>query len=175
MNFDINKTIDILQRTPLVLEFLLKDISDDLAFNNEGHNTFSPFDVIGHLIHGEKTDWIPRMEIILSDHLDKTFEPYDRFAQFKESEGKTINQLLVEFKIFREKNIELLKSMNFTDTDFLKIGIHPSLGVVTLQELIATWVVHDLNHIAQITRVMSKNYKHEVGPWIDYLPILTKH
>ena len=175
MYFDINQSIDILQRTPDVLESLLENISDEWAFNNEGPETFSPFDVLGHLVHGEKTDWIARMEIILSNSDNKTFEPFDRFAQFEESKGKTMNQLLSEFKILRNKNIEILKAKNLIESDFSKIGIHPSLGEVTLKDLLATWTVHDLGHIAQITRVMSKNYKEEVGPWLDYLPILTRH
>lgn len=174
MNFDINKSIDILQRTPAVLESLLENISDDWVFSNEGPDTFSPFDVLGHLVHGEKTDWIARMEIILSESSNKTFEPFDRFAQFEESKGKTINQLLSEFKLLRNKNIEILKAKNFIESDFSKIGIHPSLGEVTLKDLLATWTVHDLGHIAQVTRVMSKCYKEEVGPWLDYLPILTR-
>lgn len=175
MNFDINKSIDILQRTPAVLESLLENISDDWAFANEGPDTFSPFDVLGHLVHGEKTDWIVRMEIILSDSENKTFEPFDRFAQFEESKGKSINQLLSEFKSLRNKNIEILQSKNFIESDFAKLGLHPSLGEVTLKDLLATWTVHDLGHIAQITRVMSKCYKDEVGSWLDYLPILTRH
>lgn len=175
MNFDLDKTIDILQRTPSVLEFLLKDISNDWALNNEGKDTFSPFDVLGHLVHGEKTDWVPRMEIILSNKAVKTFQPYDRFAQFEESKGKTMNQLLQEFKILRQQNIDLLKLKNFTEYDLLKTGTHPKFGNVSLQELLATWAVHDLSHIAQITRVMSKHYKDDVGPWIEYLPILTRH
>lgn len=175
MNFDVNKSIDILQRTPVVLVSLLENITDEWAFTNEGPDTFSPFDVLGHLVHGEKTDWIARMEIILSDKSDKTFEPFDRFAQFEESKGKTMNQLLSEFKTLRNKNIGILQSKNLTESDLNKIGMHPSLGEVTLKDLLATWTVHDLGHIAQITRVMSKNYKEEVGPWLDYLPILTRH
>lgn len=174
MNFNLNKSIDILQRTPSVLESLLKDIPDDWAFCNEGKDTFSPFDVLGHLLHGEKTDWIPRLEIILSDKLNKTFEPYDRFAQFEESKGKTMNQLLSEFKIIRQQNVDLLKSKNFTENDFTKIGVHPTLGSVTLIELLSAWTVHDMSHIAQIMRVMCKHYKQDVGPWMEYLPILNR-
>ena len=175
MNFDLDKSIDMLQRTPSVIDSLLKDISDDWALTNEGKDTFSPFDVVGHLIHGEKTDWVPRMEIILSNKADKTFQPYDRFAQFEESKGKTTNQLLIEFKTLRQQSLELLKSKNLSERDFLKTGMHPKFGRVTLQQLLATWTVHDLSHIAQITRVLCKQYKQEVGPWLDYLPILTRH
>lgn len=175
MNFNLEKSIDILQRTPSVLEFLLKDISDDWCLNNEGADTFSPFDVVGHLIHGERSDWVPRMELILSNKPDKTFQPYDRFAQFEESKGKTMNQLLTEFKTLRRQNIALLRSKNPGPDDFTKTGTHPRFGDVTLQQLLATWTVHDLSHIAQITRVMCKHYSQDVGPWIEYLPILTRH
>jgi DinB superfamily len=172
--YNLTESIGILARTPIVLESLLLDIPKAWALNNEGKDTFSPFDVVGHLIHGEKTDWVARMEIILSDNADKTFERYDRFAQFNDSEGKTLNQLLAEFKTLRKKNLEILQSKNLQDNDLLKTGIHPSFGAVTLLQLLSTWSVHDLSHIAQITRVMCKQYKEEVGPWINYLPILTR-
>lgn len=157
-----------------MLESLLQNLSKEWAHNNEGAETFSPFDVVGHLIHGEKADWVPRIEIILSDKVNKTFQPYDRFAQFKDSEGKTMNQLLDEFRALRAKNLELLKAKNLQEKDLVKTGTHPAFGSVTLQQLLSTWTVHDLSHIAQITRVMCKQYKEEVGPWIHYLPILTR-
>jgi len=174
MEFSIDKVIEVLERTPFVLEKLLQNISPAWAMNNEGKDTFSPYDVLGHLIHGEKTDWIPRLEIILSNSKDRTFHRYDRFAQFTESEGKTLNELVAEFKELRKKNIETLKSKNPGENDLIKTAIHPSLGIVTLQQLLATWAVHDLSHIAQIARVMAKQYKEEVGPWVEYLPILTR-
>ena len=174
MKFNLKRSIEILERTPFVLENILQDISQEWAMTNEGKDTFSPYDVLGHLIHGEKTDWVVRLEIILSDKADKTFEPYDRFAQFTESKDKTLNQLLMEFKMFRIKNMERLNSKNLTENDMSKTGKHPVLGIVTLQQLLATWTVHDLSHIAQITRVMAKQYKEEVGPWINFLPILTR-
>jgi hypothetical protein len=130
------------------------------------------YDIIGHLIHAEKTDWITRAEIILSEKTDKTFEPFDRFAQFKESEGKSLVQLLDEFTTIRKKNIERLVSKKLTDKNLQEKGNHPVFGDVTLSQLLATWVVHDLNHIAQIARVMAYQYKAEVGPWIKYLRIL---
>lgn len=172
--YQLAESIGILSRTPLVLDSLLHNMPASWVMNNEGENTFSPFDVVGHLLHGEKADWVPRMEIILSDKPNKTFEPYDRFAQFRDHEGKTLNQLLKEFKTLRALNIETLKSKNLQENDLLKTGIHPSFGAVTLQQLLSTWTVHDLSHIAQITRVMCKQYKEEVGPWINYLPILTR-
>jgi len=175
MTFDLKKSIDILERTPFTLGYLLNDISEEWALSNEGDDTFSPFDVLGHLIHGEKTDWIPRLKIILSNKADKTFRPYDRFAQYEESKGKTMNQLLEEFKQLRQQNLFLLRSENLKEEDFSKTGIHPKLGTVTLSQLIATWTVHDLSHIAQIARVMCKQYKNEVGPWIEFMGILTRY
>lgn len=174
MNFNLKQSLEILERTPVVLEYLLRGISDDWAMNDEGEETFSPYDVIGHLIHGEKTDWIARMEIILSDKKEKTFTPYDRFAQFEESEGISLNDLLTEFKIARDRNIRILLSKDLTDDDLDRTGIHPKFGEVTLRQLLSTWTVHDLTHLAQISRVMAKQYKEEVGPWLEYLPLLTR-
>lgn len=172
MNFTVEKSIEILERTPGVLHTMLQNISDDWTSCNEGKETWSAYDIIGHLVNGEKTDWVPRMEIILSDAADKAFTPFDRFAQFEESGGKSLRQLLDEFQILRRKNIEILRSKKLTDKNLDEKGIHPAFGEVTLSQLLATWVVHDLNHIAQISRVMAKHYKTEVGPWIEYLGIL---
>lgn len=174
MQFDLPKSIEILSRTPSVLEALLNGISKEWILNNEGPETWSPFDVVGHLIHGEKTDWIPRMERILSDKSNKTFEPFDRFAQFEQSKGKSLAQLLHEFKDRRLQNIAILQSKNITSADLLKTGNHPAFGAVTLEQLLSTWVAHDLGHVAQISRVMAKQYKEAVGPWRQYLPVLDK-
>lgn len=174
MTFNLTKSIEILERTPLVLKTLLTGLSNDWIHNNEGEETWSAFDVMGHLIHGEKTDWLVRTELILSDKPDKTFAPFDRFAQFEESKGKTTSQLLQEFEQLRTKNLELLKSKAIASEDLHKTGIHPAFGAVTLEQLLACWVAHDLGHIAQISRVMAKQYKDEVGPWRNYLPILDK-
>ena len=143
---------------------LLLNLSDRWTRPNEGGETWSAFDIVGHLIHGEKTDWIPRAAIILSSNPTKEFEAFDRFAQFEESKGKSLLQLLEEFKLLREKNIQLLLSMEINEEKLSLTGTHPDFGVVTLSQLLATWVVHDLNHIAQVTRVMAKQYKDEVGP-----------
>jgi len=140
--------------------------------NNEGGETWSVFDVIGHLIHGEKTDWITRMEIILSEGGNKEFKTFDRFAQLEESKGKSLEQLLKEFLAARELNLAKLISFKLTENDFKKTGIHPKFGAVTLSQLIAAWTVHDLDHISQISRVMSKQYKDPSGPWIEYMKIL---
>ena len=171
MHFNLSPSIEILERTPNVLIAMLENVSTEWTSNNHGTGTWSVYDVVGHLIHGEKTDWIPRVKIILSDKADKIFEPFDRLAQFKESRGSTLSQLLTEFKALREKNIGILVSEQLTEKDMEQKGIHPEFGEVTLRQLLATWVVHDLNHIAQITRVMAKQYKAEVGPWVKYLGI----
>jgi uncharacterized damage-inducible protein DinB len=172
MKFNITQAIEILERTPSTLGTLLDGLSEEWTENNEGEESWSPYDVVGHLIHGEKTDWIKRLEIVLADGGSKIFEPFDRFAQFEESKGKTLNQLLAEFKDIRTENLQYLKSKNLNRNDFEKVGIHPALGEATLENLLSTWVVHDLNHLSQISRVMAKQYKDSVGPWVEYLPIL---
>ena len=174
MTFDLNKSISILENTPMVLKSLLSGLSEDWTHVNEGPETWSPFDVVGHLVHGEKTDWIPRIFIIMNDSEEKTFTPFDRFAQFEESKGKTLEDLLNEFEILRNQNLQQLKSFGFTGTVLKRKGIHPELGEVTLAQVIATWVTHDLGHIAQISRVMAKQYKNEVGPWTAYISILSQ-
>lgn len=171
MTFDISKSIEILERTPSVLRTLLGGISHEWIMENEGKDTWSPYDVVGHLIHGEKTDWIPRAQIILSDSDDKTFVPFDRFAQM-EGENASLEELLTEFEALRKENLEILKSLDLQPTHLEKTGIHPELGSASLKELLTTWTVHDLGHIAQISRVMAKQYKDEVGPWKAYLGIL---
>jgi hypothetical protein len=172
MEFNLARSIEILERTPDVLISLLQNLSPDWTTKNEGGETWSAFDVIGHLIHGERTDWTQRLEIILSETGENKFKVFDRFAQFEESKGKTLNQLLDEFKSVRNKNIEIIKSKNLTSADENKKGIHPSFGEVTLSQLLSTWTAHDLGHIAQICRVMAKQYKEAVGPWIEYMRIL---
>jgi uncharacterized damage-inducible protein DinB len=174
MEFSIQNSADILERTPKVLSLMLNNISVEWTGANEGEGTWSVFDVVGHLIHGEKTDWIPRLNIILSSSDQKTFEAFDRYAQLREPEVKTLEQLLAEFEELRRSNIEYLRSKNISEKDLQKKGIHPAFGEVTLAQLLSTWVVHDLNHLGQIARVMAKQYKKEVGPWIEYLGILQR-
>ncbi len=172
MNFSLSKSLQILERSPDVLLVMLQDLSGDWTLANEGADTWSVFDVVGHLIEGEKTDWIPRLAIILSNSPTKTFEPFDRFAQLEQSKGKTLTELLGEFKRLRGKNIEYLKSRDLSEGDMERRGIHPEFGAVSLSQLLSTWTVHDLNHIAQISRIMAKQYKSSVGPWKEYLRIL---
>jgi hypothetical protein len=172
MKYDLNKSIEILERTPQTLKQLLSGLHEDWLMNNEGPDTFSPYDVVGHLVHGEKTDWRPRVQRILKDGNTKTFDLFDRFAMYEESKGKSIDQLLQKFEDIRKENIKWFKSLNLTEKDLDKKGMHPKLGEVTLRNLLATWVIHDLTHIAQITRVMAKQYKEDMGPWVEFFRIV---
>ncbi len=173
-NFSITKSIEILESTPKVIESFLEGLSDEWISQNEGGESWSPFDILGHLVHGEKTDWINRTETILKYGKEKTFKPFDRFAQFDDSKGKSLSELLDEFKTLRKRNIKRLTEMNIQESDLNKEGIHPHFGKVTLKELLSTWVVHDLGHIRQIARVMAKQYKDEIGPWKEYLPVVNE-
>jgi uncharacterized damage-inducible protein DinB len=172
MKFSLEKSIEVLEQTPIVLGAMIQHLSEDWTSANEGDETWTVYDVVGHLIHGEKTDWIPRMEIILSDTPEKRFVPFDRFAQSEESKGKSLTQLLDEFTALRKRNLEILLSKNLTEQQLEQTGVHPAFGEVTLAQLLSTWVVHDLDHISQISRVMAKQYAVEVGPWKEYLKIL---
>ena len=172
MDFQISKTIEILSQTPTTVKSLLGNLSDEWNFASDGENSWSPFDVIGHYIHGEETDWIPRAEIILSQGENLTFEPFDRFAQLDKSEGKTMSELLETFVNLRQKNIEILTSWNLTDEQLKLKGIHPELGEVTLEQLLAAWAVHDLTHVRQLVSVLAKQYTENVGAWKQYLSIL---
>lgn len=172
MDFSIQSSLQILEKTPSVIETMLEGLDEQWIINNEGPGTWSPYDIVGHYIHGEKTDWISRMKIILGNNPDKHFIPFDRFAQFGESKGKSLHELLAEFKKLRAENLEELKQVEFTDEVLNKPGIHPNFGVVTLQQLLSAWVVHDLTHIYQISRVLSKQYEKAVGPWKEFLGVL---
>jgi len=172
MTYDVKEAVQILERTPAVLQTLLSGLTPGWVMNNEGPDTFSPFDVVGHLIHGEKTDWVIRAKIILATGTAKPFAPWNRFAQMEESKGKTLDHLLQEFAALRKGNINWLNAAALTEADLDKTGTHPVLGQVSLRHLLATWAVHDLTHIAQITRVMAKQYKEEIGPWAGFFRIL---
>ena len=150
-------------------------MAEGWARGNEGPDTFSPFDVVGHLIDGEETDWIPRARIILAQGAARRFDPYDRLRHRSRNAERSLGSLLAEFATLRAANLDLLRSWNLTDRELALEGEHPSLGSVTLRQLIATWVVHDLGHIAQVARVMAKQYREDVGPWVEYLPVLTDH
>jgi hypothetical protein len=172
MKYSLERSYEILDRTPAVLQALLAGLPDDWVMPNEGPETFSPYDVIGHLVHGEKTDWVVREKMILEFGNTQTFVKWNRFAQYEESKGKSLQQLLDEFAAIRKENMVWFKSLNLTEGDLDKKGMHPVLGEVTLRNLLATWVVHDLTHLAQITRVMAKQYKEEMGLWPEFFRIL---
>ncbi len=172
MKFNLDDAIEVLSRTPSVLNAMLAGLPDEWTKQNEGPETWSPYDVVGHLAHGERTDWIARLKMILEYGESRTFEPFDRFAQFEESKGKTLDELLDEFTAARERNLAVLREWALTGDDLEKTGRHPEFGSVKLRELLATWTVHDLAHLAQIARTMAKQYGTEVGPWTAYLSIL---
>ena len=174
MAFELSEGIAVLERTPAAFRALLGGLPAPWIACDEGPDTFSPFDNLGHLIHGERTDWIPRARIILAQGATRRFEPYDRFAQSRESAGKTLAELLDEFATLRAANLATLRSWNLVEAQFALEGAHPALGQVTLRQLLATWVAHDLGHIAQTTRVMAKRYRDAVGPWREYLPIMDR-
>ena len=172
MNFQLAAAAEILKQTPYTLQRMLEGLSEDWTVSSGNRESWGVYDVIGHLIHGEETDWIPRAEIILAQGENPTFVPFDRVAQFERSKGKSIDDLLTEFAYLRNTNLETLARWELTTGQFELKGMHPELGEVTLEQLIATWVVHDLNHISQVARILSKKYESEVGPWKAYLSIL---
>ena len=175
MDFDLRLATEILERTPATLGALLRGIGTPWARGTEGPDTFSPFDNIGHLIDGEETDWIPRARIVLAQAEQRRFQPYDRFRHRARNKNRTLDSLLDEFARLRAENIRIVGSWHLTESQLELSGEHPSLGPVTLRQLLAAWVVHDLGHIAQVARVMAKQYRADVGPWVPFLPVLTDH
>ncbi|HEX6370971.1 MAG TPA: DinB family protein [Longimicrobium sp.] len=174
MQFQLTDALQILERTPATFRALLGGLTETWTAPNEGPETFSAFDNVGHLIHGERTDWIERARIILAQGPDRRFEPYDRFAQQRESQGKSMADLLDEFEQLRARNLATLRGWNLTAAELALQGEHPALGPVTLRQLLSTWVAHDLGHLAQTARVMARQYRDEVGPWRQYLPVLDR-
>lgn len=172
MNFSFDDAVPILRGTPAVLRIWLSELPNTWIKANGGPDTWSPYDIVGHLIHGERTDWIPRLELLLQFGAERPFTPFDRFAQFEASGGKTLPELLETFAELRAANLTRLQSLGLTPEDLDRGGLHPELGPVTLGELLATWVAHDLSHIAQIARVMGRQYTDATGPWRAYLPML---
>jgi DinB superfamily len=170
--FNLEANLELLERTPRLLYHWLGGLPDLFTRHNEGPETWSPYDVLGHLVHGERTDWIARLEIILSDRRDKLFTPFDRFAQFQESAGKSLGDLLGEFSDLRAENLAKVRSRRLSPADLARTGVHPKFGDVTARELLATWAAHDLDHVMQISRVMAKQIGANVGPWVEYLRIL---
>ena len=174
MDFDLADGSAVLARTPGTLRSMLSGLPVPWTSATEGPETWSPYDIVGHLIHGERTDWIPRARIILGQGPDRRFTPYDRFAQFRESKGKSLHDLLNEFEALRRENLDTVASWNLDEARLSLEGEHPEFGAVTLRQLLATWVVHDLGHVAQVARVMAKQYREAIGPWEAYLPIVNR-
>jgi hypothetical protein len=174
MRFEPVEAAAVLERTPGTLRAMLGGLPRAWWDATEGAETWSPYVIVGHLIHGERTDWIPRAQIVLEQGAGRRFAPYDRFAQLRESRGKALPVLLDEFAALRAENLETLRGWRLTEAQMELQGIHPDFGPVTLRQLLATWVAHDLGHIAQVARVMAKQYREEVGPWQAYLPILDR-
>jgi len=175
MEFDLGLSIEILARTPPTLHAFLGGLREPWIRGTEGPDTFSPFDVVGHLIDGEETDWMTRARIILAKGPDPRFEVYDRFRHRKRNAGRSLESLLEEFARLRSANLDTLRSWRLTPADLDLPGIHPTFGRVTLRQLLAAWVVHDLGHVAQIARVMAKQHREAVGPWVPFMPVLTDH
>ncbi len=172
MQHNLQQTISLLTRTPATLDALLRDLPEAWTLRNEGEGTWSPFDVVGHLIHGERTDWLPRAKRILQSGESLPFDTFDRWAQARESRGKSMAQLLDEFTSLRAENLAELRALNLRREDLALRGQHPSLGPVTLSDLLATWAAHDLTHLHQISRVMAHQYRESVGPWTPFLGVM---
>lgn len=172
MQHDLQDTLALLARTPTTLDAFLRNLPETWTHRNEGEKTWSVFDIVGHLIHGERTDWMPRARMILQIGENKAFEPFDRLAQERESQGKSLAELLDEFALLRAQSLDQLRDLNLRPRDLARRGRHPALGVVTLSQLLAAWAVHDLTHLHQISRVMADQSREAVGPWGKYLGVL---
>lgn len=172
MDFSLELAVPLLARTPSTLDALLRDLPDPWVRGTEGPGTWSPFDVVGHLIHGDRTDWIPRAEHLLTYGESVPFPPFDRFAQFEASKGKALPELLDTFRDVRAHSLARLEALNLTSADLARTGRHPEFGPVPLRQHLATWVAHDADHLAQIARVMARQYAEAVGPWRQYLRVI---
>ena len=173
MNFQLDDAVPILQRTPAVLRALLSDLPEPWTTATEGRGTWSPFDIVGHLVHGERTDWLPRVEHIFRHGAAVPFPPFDREAMLTRSKGLSLAELLDTFEALRDENLERLLAFRLTPADLDRRGLHPDLGIVTLGQHLATWTAHDLTHVGQVVRVMGRQYREAVGPWRAYLPSIS--
>ena len=172
--FELGRSLQVLERTPATLGALLGGLSDFWVRNNYGAQTFSAFDVVGHLIHAERTNWMTRARMILEQGEASPFPPFDRYAMYEASKGQSMSDLLQTFASLRAKNLDDLRALNLTPPQLELRGKHPDFGPVTLKQLIATWVVHDLNHLHQIAKAMAFQYREAVGPWKEFLSVLPK-
>ena len=174
MKLQLADALSILARTPAAVDAMLRDLPEPWLHANEGPETWSPFDVVGHLVAGERTDWVPRLRMILEHGDARAFEPFNRVAMFEESKGKSIAELLDTFATLRAQNLETVRALQLEPADLTRPDKHPSLGAVTLEQLLATWVTHDMTHLAQISRVIAKQFTGEVGPWREYIGVLNR-
>lgn len=174
MQFDLGNTLEVLKATPATLKALLGGLSEDWIRSDEGADTFSPYDIVGHLIHGEESDWIPRLRIMLEHGESRPFQPFDRLAMREPGRQLPLPDLLERFADLRTRNLRTLEGLHLGENELARTGTHPELGRVTVKQLLATWAVHDLGHLAQAARVMARAYTGEVGPWREYLPVLTR-
>jgi hypothetical protein len=172
MEQNLEDTISLLARTPAALNVLLRDLPETWTLRNEGGDTWNSYDVVGHLVHAERTDWMPRARMVLQFGETRTFEKFDRLGQVRESAGKSLGQLLDEFARVRAENLAELRALNLRQEDLDRRGRHPALGIVTLSQLLATWAAHDLTHLHQLSRIMAHQYREAVGPWSTYLGVL---
>ena len=172
MEQNLQQTMALLARTPATLNAFLRELPDSLTLQNEGEDSWSAYDIVGHLVYAERTDWMPRVKMILQFGETRAFEKFDRLGQVRESRGKSLGQLLDEFVLVRAENLSELRQLNLRQEDLNRRGKHPSLGVVTLSHLLATWAAHDLTHLHQLSRVMAHQYREAVGPWRAYLGVL---
>jgi hypothetical protein len=172
MEQNLQHTIALLARTPAALSALLRELPEAWTHKNEGGDTWTAYDIVGHLVYAERTDWVPRVRMIVQFGEARTFEKFDRLGQVRESQGKSLGQLLDDFAKVRKENLDELRGMNLQKDDFVRRGLHPSLGVVTLSQLLATWAAHDLTHLHQLSRIMAHQYREAVGPWSAYLGVL---
>jgi hypothetical protein len=168
----VDECVSVLTRTPATLDALLRELPEAWTSATEGPGTWSPYVVVGHLIHGERADWIPRLEIILKHGTSRPFDPFDREAQFRESQGKSLSALLDEFGALRGGNVARLRELDLQHAQLELRGTHPDLGLVTVRQLLATWTAHDMAHVLQVSRTMARRYRHEVGPWAQYLSVM---
>jgi hypothetical protein len=174
VDFHPDRAVEILESTPAAIRALLGGLSDDWTLETAVHGEWTPFDVMGHLLHGERAHWLPRIHRVLEDGPARAFDPFDRFAQFEESKGRTLGELLDQFADLRSRNLATLRGLEIREDQWDLVGTHPSLGPVTLRNVVATWAVHDLNHVGQIAEALARQYDSAVGPWKQYLPILDR-
>jgi hypothetical protein len=172
MEHDLPQTISLLTRTPAALNALLRDLPDSWTFQDEGQTTWSTFDIIAHLIHCERTDWMPRVNMVLQFGETRSFDPFDRRGHERETQNRSLPHVLDQFAALRSKNLSELRALNLRQEDLALRGRHPAFGAVTLSQLLATWAAHDLTHLHQISRVMAHQYREAVGPWKVYLGVL---